>query len=51
MGSDQLGEVGDILVRLLQQVGQTFVLLLVNQFTIAFLILSLGGPTDMQCVK
>lgn len=41
VSSDQLGEVGDILVSLLQQVGQTFILLLVNQFTIALLILSL----------
>lgn len=51
MSSDQLGEVGDILVSLLQQIGQALILLLVNKFTIALLILSLGGQTHIQCVK
>lgn len=42
VGSHQLGEVGHVLVRLLQQVGQTLVFLLVDEFTIAFFIFSLG---------
>lgn len=42
VGSHQLGEVGHVLVCLLQQVGQTLVFLLVNEFTISFFIFSLG---------
>ena len=38
---DHIGQAGYVLVRLLQQVGETAVLLLVNQFAIALLILSL----------
>ena len=41
VGADQLGEVGHVLVRLLQQVGQTLVLLLVDQLPVALLILRL----------
>lgn len=42
MGSHQLCEVGHVLVCLLQQVGQTLVFLLVDEFTVAFFIFSLG---------
>ena len=45
MSSDQLGEVGHILVGLLQQVGQALILFLVDEFTIALLILSLDTRT------
>ena len=43
MGAHQLREVGHVLVRLLQQVGQPLVLLLVDELPVALLILSLGG--------
>lgn len=41
VGSYQLSEVSDILVSLLQQIGQALILLLVNQFTVALFIFSL----------
>ena len=41
VGADQLGEVGHVLVRLLQQVGQPLVFLLVDQLPVALLILRL----------
>lgn len=48
MSSDQLSEVGDILVGLLQQVRQTLILFLVDEFTIALLILGLNRHTEMS---
>lgn len=46
VGTHQLSEVGHILVSLLQQVGQTLVFLLVDKFTIAFFIFSLGEDSQ-----
>lgn len=45
VSSHQLSEVGHVLVGLLQQVGQTFVFLLVDEFTVTFFIFGLrrGG--------
>lgn len=51
MSSDQLSEVGDILVGLLQQVRQTLILFLVDEFTIALLILSLNRHTEMSDIQ
>lgn len=48
VGAHQLSEVGHVLVRLLEQVGQTLVFLLVDEFTVAFLIFSLG-PDSQRC--
>jgi len=42
VGAHQVGEVGHVLVRLLQEVGQALVFLLVDEFTVAFFIFSLG---------
>lgn len=39
----QGGEVGHVLVGLLQQVGQALVFLLIDEFSVAFLIFSLRG--------
>lgn len=44
----QLRQVGHVLVRLLQQVGQPLVLLLVDQLAVPFLILSLGGEEEFS---
>ena len=48
MGPHQLREVGHVLVRLLQQVGQPLVLLLVDELPVALLILSLCGEGIMD---
>lgn len=51
MSSDQLREVGDILVGLLQQVRQALILFLVNEFPIALLIFSLNRDTHRETVE
>lgn len=51
MSSDQLREVGDVLVGLLQQVRQALVLLLVDEFPIALLIFSLNRHTHGEMVE
>lgn len=49
VGSDQLCEVCNVLVGLLQQVGQALILLLVDEFTVALLVLSLGKENGAKC--
>lgn len=49
VGSDQLCEVCNILVSLLQQVGQALILLLVDEFAVALLVLSLGKKNGTMC--
>lgn len=44
----QGGQVGHVLIRLLQQVGQTLVFLLVNEFPVAFLIFRLCDGSWME---
>lgn len=41
VGSHQLSQVGHVLISLLQQVGQTLIFLLVNEFTVSLFIFSL----------
>ena len=45
---DHVGQVGDVLVRLLQQIGQTLVLLLVDQLPVALLVLRLGYEAEQR---
>lgn len=51
VGSDQLCEVRHVLVRLLQQVGQTLVFLLIDQLAVAFLILGLRNDACADYIQ
>lgn len=50
VGAHQIGEVGHVLVRLLQQVRQALVFLLVDKFTVAFFIFGLREERKLKIV-